>query len=228
MKLIYKEELESTQRYSKELLKNGERNFVVMAERQSFGNGRRGRKWISPNGGLWFSFICEKSEQLPDELVYFSTLAIGVATKKAIESYYNCELKIKWPNDILLNNKKICGIICEKVEDYLVFGIGVNTNFLKAELEKYSILATSLMSETGKIIDNRLLMQEIVEEANQLLKMPKGDIVSELNRYLAYKGENHYITYLNGMAEIIEVDENGNLIVFDSGERKRILAGEII
>lgn len=231
MEVIHFDEIESTQKYVKMLLKEGKRDFVVVADMQSDGTGRYGRNWGAPKGGLWFSFVCTKPVTLPDDLVSFFTLAVGVVVKNLLEKFYACELQIKWPNDILLDGKKVCGILCEKIEENLVCGIGLNTNVLAEELKVYNAMATSLFEETGKKVDNRELMIQIIEgcisKLNNLLT--EGEyIVKEINSVLAYKGEKRYLTYLDKEAEIVEVDGSGRLIVLEDGVQKFVFAGEVV
>jgi len=231
MRVIRFEEMDSTQVYAKQLVREGETDFVVVADTQVCGTGRHGRTWGSPRGGLWFSFVCQKPKELPNEVFYLCTLAIGVCVKNLLEQVFDIELKIKWPNDILMNGKKICGILCEKIGESLICGIGINSNVLMEALVKYNPMATSLVEETGKRVENIALMEQIIEVCTQKIQrlaVEKESIIKELNEALAYKGEKRYLTYLEKEAEIIGVDENGCLIVVEEGAKKHILAGEIL
>jgi len=231
MKVIRFDEIDSTQKYAKELAKNGEIDFIVVAERQKAGNGRHGREWHSPKGGLWFSFVCPKPSDLPDEVFYLSTLAIGVCVKDILEEAYGCSLMIKWPNDILLNGKKVCGILCEKVGNKLICGIGINTNFIEEELGEYVATATSFFEETGIRIDNSKLVKQIFKGSREVIQeliTKKEEVIEKMNESLAYKGEKRYLTYLKEEAKILGVDENGHLKVFANGEEKRVFAGEVL
>ncbi|MBP3284289.1 MAG: biotin--[acetyl-CoA-carboxylase] ligase [Clostridia bacterium] len=231
MRVIYLKEIDSTQNYAKKLIEEGESEFIVTAEEQIAGHGRHGRIWGSPKGGLWFSFVCQKPKKLPDEVFYLATLAVGVTVKEVLEEQYSCRLEIKWPNDILLNRQKVCGILCEKIEDRLICGIGINTNVVIEEIRKYNETATSFLEETGKIADNGVLMKEITErslETIRTLMTTKENVIQKLNEGLAYKGEVRYLTYLKKDAEILGVDENGHLEVLENGEKKQIFAGEVL
>lgn len=91
---------------------------VVCAEKQKAGRGRLGRKWISERGNLLMSVV------LPvDEKMTFYGLMAGVAVAKALKKYHPC---VKWPNDVLIDGKKVCGILSEKQDDKLILGIGIN------------------------------------------------------------------------------------------------------
>ena len=231
MRIIRFDEIESTQKYAKQLVRAGEMDFVIVAERQSLGTGRHGRSWGSPRGGLWFSFVCRKPEELPEKEIPFLTLAVGVAVMEVLKDVYSCDLEIKWPNDILLDGKKVCGILCEKVGESFVCGVGVNTNVSIKEIQEYNSMAESLEVATGKRIENDNLMLEIIEKCINMIRgvvSKKEEIIYKLNDALAYKGEMRYLTYLEKEAEILFVDENGNLVVLEDGEEKHIFVGEVL
>lgn len=231
MRVIRLDEVDSTQRYAKQLVREGDTDFAVVAETQSFGTGRHGRRWGSPKGGLWFSFVCRKPVDLPDDEVPFLTLAVGVTVMEVLREMYSCEFEIKWPNDILVNGKKVCGILCEKVGEMFICGVGINTNVSRVAILEFNSMAESLEEATGEKIENEALMQKIVErciEAVECLKVMKKDIIYKLNSALAYKGEMRYLTYLKKEAEILFVDENGSLAVGDEGEEKHIFVGEVL
>ena len=110
---------------------------VIVAEQQDGGRGRMKRVWSSPKGGLWFTIILRP--QIDPQYVAQVTLAAGVAVAKVLRKLYESDdIRIKWPNDLLLNDKKVCGILSEMQLDengsidYAVVGIGINVN-LKLE-----------------------------------------------------------------------------------------------
>ena len=104
---------------------------LIIAERQSAGKGRLGREWFSPAGGIWLSIIL--FPQLSPSYISRITLITAVAVIKAIKIYTQIESQIKWPNDILINEKKVCGILTEMsaeldIINWVVVGIGINVN----------------------------------------------------------------------------------------------------
>lgn len=123
------EALDSTQAYVIDHIDDLNDGCCIQSLRQNLGQGRHGRKWISPEGNLYISFVltpnveCQKLSQL--------ALVTGLAVVKALEPYVHCVLK--WPNDILFNEKKICGILIDCVGSRLVIGLGVNIK--KAPIE---------------------------------------------------------------------------------------------
>ncbi|GAJ11566.1 unnamed protein product, partial [marine sediment metagenome] len=104
---------------------------LIIAERQSAGKGRLGREWFSPAGGIWLSIILYP--QLSPSYISRITLMTAVAVVKAIKVCTQIESQIKWPNDILINEKKVCGILTEMsaeldIINWVVVGIGINVN----------------------------------------------------------------------------------------------------
>ncbi len=146
---------------------------LFVAECQTGGKGRLGRKWVSPAGtGLWFSVLLRPGA-LPLRAAA-TTLLAGAAVCRAVRETTGCEAMIKWPNDIVAGTKKLCGILTEmsaemeRVE-FVVVGIGINVNgteFPEVLREK----ATSIRLETGKPVRRVALLQEILRQLERLLK----------------------------------------------------------
>jgi BirA family biotin operon repressor/biotin-[acetyl-CoA-carboxylase] ligase len=142
---------------------------VVIAESQSKGRGRLGRKWLSPAGkGLWFSVLL-RPELQPQETTQL-TVASATALRRAIESNTGLKPEIKWPNDILIGGRKVAGILTELNAEldrvkYVILGIGVDVNLdpgeFPADLRK---VATSLKIELGKSISRADLAVAILRE----------------------------------------------------------------
>ncbi len=95
--------------------------FVIVAESQTSGYGRFGEKWLSPQGGIYFTWVTDYTSN-PS-----STLVIALCIAKTIEPYSQGQVKIKWPNDVLLNGKKVSGSIVEVIKGHLLVGVGINT-----------------------------------------------------------------------------------------------------
>jgi len=153
----------STNKKAKELSEAGALPWtVVVADMQENGYGRKGEAWYSPLGGLYFSIILPHGEI--DDLQTLTILAAFIVAK-TIKEDFNVEPLIKLPNDVLLNGKKICGILTENIVGSVVkssvIGIGINTNISNFPTELKDV-ATSLKIETGKEVDNEELMQKII------------------------------------------------------------------
>jgi len=146
---------------------------VIIAEEQTGGKGRLGRKWFSPYGkGIWMSLVLRP--QQPLEYTSQLTLLTGVAVCRAIRKTTGLDVGIKWPNDILMNQRKVCGILLEstvedKVVRYCIAGIGISVNVDSAEYpEDLQDIATSLKAESGGIVDRTLLIAAVLEEFETL------------------------------------------------------------
>lgn len=137
--------------------------LIILAEKQTVGYGKKSSRWFSPKGGLYFSIVLPKSKI--EDLQTLTILAAFIIAK-TIKDNFSLEPLIKLPNDILLNQKKICGILTENIigkeVKSSVIGIGLNTNVDKfpKELENE---ATSLRIELGKKVDNEKILKQIVE-----------------------------------------------------------------
>lgn len=155
--------ISSTNKKAKELIDSGALPWtVVVAEEQENGYGRKGEAWYSPQGGLYFSIVLPNGEI--DDLQTITILAAFIVAK-TIKEDFNVEPLIKLPNDILLNGKKICGILTENIigaeVKSSVIGIGIDTNISSFPSEIESI-ATSLKIEIGREINNEDLMEKII------------------------------------------------------------------
>ena len=154
--IIFLDTVSSTQDYLKKLAVSGKRGIVCLAKHQTNGRGRAGRAWACDASNLKFSMLFDT--RIDTKFLALVSLAAGIATKQTIEKIYGVTPELKWPNDILLNGKKLCGIISEaatqgnKVQ-WVVSGLGVNTNMKQENVPReLAKIATSLFIETGRII----------------------------------------------------------------------------
>ncbi|SFE34484.1 biotin--[acetyl-CoA-carboxylase] ligase [Alteribacillus iranensis] len=150
--IIYKNEVTSTQEEAHEAARKGAaEGTIIVADRQLKGKGRLGRKWESPPGsGLWFSLILRPP--IPPQEAPQLTLLTAVAVTEAVTEATGLQPQIKWPNDILLNGKKVAGILTEMQSDpdriqAVIVGIGININQMEFP-EELSDIATSLKQES--------------------------------------------------------------------------------
>jgi len=164
--------LPSTNRKAKELALKGIKPWtVILAEKQTAGHGRKVSSWFSPKGGLYFSVILPKS-QIED--LQTLTILSAFILAKVIKENFNLEPQIKLPNDILLNGKKVAGILTENVigkeVKFSVMGIGLNTNIKKFSKDLENT-ATSLKIELGKEVENEKILKQIIEGLKEQLKI---------------------------------------------------------
>lgn len=166
----------STNDYLKKLAVEGAKEgTVVVADEQIAGKGRTGKKFFSPkNNGIYLSYLYKPTLALKD----LSTLTgrVAVAVIKAIKKVCDVDLDVKWVNDLLLNGKKVCGILTELSvygenmnAEFVVVGIGINVNNPKSEFEdELSGIATSLFAETERKFERKKIVAEIINNLDVL------------------------------------------------------------
>ena len=231
-------EIDSTNSYIKREACNLSDGYVVCALSQSTGRGRFGKSFVSPPGGIYFSMLLRPrfSVELCSEL----TALAAVAVCCAIEEVCNVSPSIKWVNDIILGDKKICGILSELVfsssggVDFVVIGVGINANVradcFEGELKQ---IASSIFEQTGIISDAAALAAETAKRLRDLIADFPGNRDSILAAYRArcatvgrqvciHEGEKVF----QACAEAI--DDNFHLVIRDdNGERRALLGGDV-
>ena len=139
---------------------------LVTAEEQTSGKGRRGRSWVSvPGQGVWMSFVLRPDVELENSSML--TLVAALAVEKGIKDAAGIDGKIKWPNDVLINGKKVCGILTELSAqmdelNYIVVGIGINANIEQFSGRSQGQSYVSAL-ETGKPADRMALLCRVLE-----------------------------------------------------------------
>ncbi|MGB9677647.1 MAG: biotin--[acetyl-CoA-carboxylase] ligase [Candidatus Ratteibacteria bacterium] len=145
--VYYYEKVTSTMDIAKNLVKEGKEGIVV-AEMQIEGRGRYGRKWLSPIGGLYFSFVLRKSK-----ITDFLSEIISLSLVETMKNFGIENCKIKFPNDIIINEKKICGILIEKIDNFYITGIGINVKKNKELKESQYICLEDIIEKDLEIRD---------------------------------------------------------------------------
>ena len=212
-----------------------EEGSVVIAESQTAGRGRMGRKWASPKSkGAYFSVIL-RPDILPKEIASI-TLFSALSVAKTIREMTNLTAFIKWPNDVLINNQKICGILTEMNAEtdkinFVIIGIGININTKKELLPKG---ATSIMEESGAEVSRVEFVRAVFKNLDRSYRLFKGghiaDIIKEYKEFSNFLGTRVQVTYHDTKIEgyAIDVDREGALILrMDSGLNERVLAGDV-
>ncbi len=143
--VYFYKEVTSTMDIAKNLIKENKEGIVV-AEIQTEGRGRYGRKWLSPEGGLYFSFVLKKSK-----ITDFLSEIISLSLVETMKNFGIENCKIKFPNDIIINEKKICGILIEKIDEFYIAGIGINVKKSK-ELEENKYICMEDILERKVVI----------------------------------------------------------------------------
>lgn len=233
-------EVDSTQSVAHQLAAQGAgEGTLVIAERQTAGRGRMGRTWFSPEGkGIWMSLLLQP--KIPLARTPQLTLLTAVAVCRAIRRIGQVDAAIKWPNDILIDGKKVCGILLESVAEkervrYVIAGIGISANFQSSDYpEDLRPIATSLLIASGKAVNRSALIAEVLAELEKLygLYLQEGfapirtlweTLTVSLHRRVR-------INTAGGSAEgwAFAIDEAGALCMrMDNGETVRYFSGEI-
>ena len=169
---IFKEVM-STNTVAKFLSANhAENGCVILSEKQSNAKGRLGKSWESPLGGIWLSIILKS--QVDHSKLPMITLATGVAVVKALEKVGITNAEIKWPNDIMINGKKVSGILTEAITKFntienIIIGVGIDANFdvdiLSKELQEGT---TTLDTELGHRVDENEIIRLFLEEFEKI------------------------------------------------------------
>lgn len=236
----YFKEVDSTNDVAKYLAENGaEEGTVVVAEIQNRGKGRRGKTWISPPGGVWMSIIL-RPDILPSRAPQL-TLVTGVAVAETLKKELKLNVGIKWPNDILIGNKKVCGILTEvnasinKV-NYVIVGIGIDMNvdvpLFPPDLQKG---ATSLKNELDTEINGAILVQKFLLNLEKLYsqftadKFP--DILNEWRSLSKTIGSRVEVRTRGKTVQgyAVGINKDGILILeLDDGSLKKMISGECL
>jgi len=226
-------EVSSTNVAALSLARHCQNGTVILAETQTQGRGRLSRPWASPPGGIWMSLILKP--EMPLNHVYRINMAASVAICKAISSMLGLEAGIKWPNDLLIGEQKICGILMEvgaQVDrlDYAVVGLGLNVNNDPSDFPA-EWRSTSLAAELGHDIDRCELICRILEAMEVAYeKLGSQEIYEEWrSRSLTLKRQVR-ITSPAGdqVGQAVDLAEDGALLLRVGDELKRVLAGDCI
>lgn len=211
---------------------------LVVSDRQDGGKGRRGRSWASPSGvGIWMSLILRP--EIAPSSASMLTLAAALAVREGIQEETGLSPLIKWPNDLVLNGKKICGILTEMSTElmeiqYVITGIGINVNQREFPPEIRDT-ATSLSLEAGRSFRRSSLIAAILKafEKDYEAFLKTGDLsllLEEYNACLVNRGKEVCILDPSGEYRAVAegIDENGSLLVtLPDGTRREIISGEV-
>ncbi|MCG3780479.1 MAG: biotin--[acetyl-CoA-carboxylase] ligase [Candidatus Nitrosopumilus limneticus] len=215
---------------------------IIIAEKQTGGRGRSGRKWISPKGGIWFSLILHPKFDISNTTLF--PIASSLALSYAIEKTCKISPELKWPNDLTIKGKKLAGMLVDasfesnKIEN-LVLGVGINFEINSKEIEKilkktpnfYGV--TSLSEQKNKIKPIKLIqsflleLEKIYEDLN---RNQTNKIIVEWTKRSSTIGKKIEIDTEQGKVkgEAVKIDDDGGLIVKDKDKNRKIFAGDIV
>lgn len=212
-----------------------EEGTVVVSDGQTHGKGRLGRRWASPKGkGIYLSIILRPS--LPPQGIAKLTLLASLSVARAVRSLTSLEPRIRWPNDILVNGKKLSGVLTEMSAEqdrlkFVIVGIGINVN---SSHELLPPEATSIRLETGEKCPRVPLTQKIFEEFDRIYRDFKGGETApwmeECRKSSSILGSYVRVeapTPKEGYA--LDLDEEGALVLrLDNGFTERLFAGDVV
>ena len=214
--------LDSTNEYlkNKEKLEEYE---VVIAKTQTNGRGKRGSVWISNEGAALFSFVID-SIGYDDKVTIYTGFIVRNILHKLIKKTFveNVEsyLKFKWPNDIYYKDKKLCGILCEKVGEKIIVGIGINVN--NNDFGIFNERATSLNIVTGEKYEIEKLVKEVViefKEHYRNLNSKWNSIIEDINENSYLVGKKIMLKQNKEYRKFIEIDIDGNIVTLSQEDK---------
>ncbi|MEM3576997.1 MAG: biotin--[acetyl-CoA-carboxylase] ligase [Candidatus Bathyarchaeia archaeon] len=200
--IISLRKVDSTNNFAKKLARYGAaEGTVVIAEEQTAGRGRHWRKWFSPRGGLYFSVILRPKMKVNEAVGI--VVAAGLAVIKVLSEDYGLRVEAKWPNDVLLNGKKVCGILTEvnstgENVNYAVVGIGINANSITAKEfpEELKLIATSLREKLKRKLALEPLLKRCLEKFEDFYEIySKLGFQQILEEWMKYSRDNTQIDF---------------------------------
>ena len=242
-KIFYFDSIDSTQTYALEIAGDKKENgSVVIAQKQTKGKGRMNRKWVSPNGGIWLSVILQPKSDYT--LTTLFPLAASVALADAIKNTLDLDVELKWPNDLLIDDKKIAGILVDasltsNQIDYIVLGVGINFDVPIKTVEKnikntgnYSGI-TNLVGVKKESNPITLVQSFLYELENTIQNLKEGGGKGILERWTKKSttiGQDIAIKTNEGLLKgnAIKIDSDGALILKQKDQTHRILVGDVI
>ena len=217
--------LPSTQMKAVELLEAGESlPFSVIANAQSNGVGRLGRNWFSPYGGIYISWAAEA------KIFDAEPMAIAIAVCRAISGFTGKDAVIKWPNDIMIDGKKLAGILAQKIDGNVITGIGINT-FDSDAISKYAeskMVSISLSSRQRREFIVRIF-EEIEPIWKKYQKLGFAAFVEQFISLSFPQGTKFRVSKndINFLGTFVGITEKGELLLEVNGETEKFRAGEI-
>jgi len=239
-RVYYFDTINSTQNFAMEIAPNRiENGTVIIAKKQTHGKGRMKRKWKSPIGGIWLSVIIHP--KFDPAAITIVPIATSLALHKAIEKILKINTKLKWPNDLTLNSKKVAGILLDtsiesnKIE-FLVVGVGINFKINAHKLEK-SLKTTSNFYGIASLAEKNdmqlTLVKQFLFELENIFEMVYSGhnkkIIGEWTKRSSTIGKNISVLINNKklIGKAIKLDSDGAMIISKGKRTTRVLVGDI-
>jgi BirA family biotin operon repressor/biotin-[acetyl-CoA-carboxylase] ligase len=232
-RIHYFQEIGSTMDVARELAKQGAgEGTIVITEAQAHGRGRLSREWLSPKGGIYFTLILRP--KISPVYAPRINLMASVAVATTIRKLFGLKAELKWPNDVLIEGRKVCGILAEMdaemdVVNSVNLGIGINANTPIPQFEK---MATSLKDALGKVISRKeFLSALLIEIKRQQALLMEANLLEEWKKLSATLNKDVRIVAPGEViiGRAIDVDTTGALIIKErNGSLKKAMAGDCI
>ena len=239
----YFDSVDSTQNEAMKMVNESKKEgIIIIAEKQTGGRGRSGRKWISPKGGIWFSIILHPKFDISNTTLFpiASSLALSIAIQKTCK----VSTELKWPNDLTIKGKKLAGMLIDasfesnKIQN-LVLGVGINFNVNVKEIENelkktpnfYGV--SSLNDQKNKSTQIELIQSFLLELEKVYEELNKNQIkktIAEWTKRSSTIGKKVEMNTLDGKitGKAIKIDEDGGLIIKNKEKTSKVFAGDII
>ncbi|MFO7927521.1 biotin--[acetyl-CoA-carboxylase] ligase [Natronomonas sp.] len=221
----YHDSIGSTNDRARELAAAGESNVAVLADEQTGGRGRLDREFSSPSGGIWISLVCRPD--IPPAQAPIYTLAAAVATTEALRDV-GVDAGIKWPNDVLVDGRKLVGILTEMEGEadrvsWIVVGIGINANI---DADAVPETATTIRELVGDV-DRSELTRTLIERFEELRSDPESVLPAWCNAATTL-GQRVRVQTSNGdvVGEAVDIEFPGTLVVATDDGDERVSAGD--
>ncbi|RMW39818.1 MAG: biotin--[acetyl-CoA-carboxylase] ligase [Nitrosopumilus sp.] len=240
---FYFDSTDSTQNQALKMAEEPENDgAIIVAEKQTGGRGRSGRKWVSPKGGIWFSVILHPRFDISVTTLF--PIASALALSIALEKTFKISPELKWPNDITIKGKKLAGMLVDvslesnKIEN-LVLGVGINFDVDAKQIEKNlkntpNFYGVTSLNELKTKIRPVELVQSFLTELEKIYKLLETKqtkkIISEWTKRSSTIGKNVKLNTIDGeiKGKAIRIDEDGALVVSNTKNTDRVIAGDII
>jgi len=238
----YFDSINSTQNQAMKMTSDSKNNgAIIIAQKQTGGKGRLGRRWISPKGGIWLSVILYPEFDI--SVVTLFPIASALALSKALEKCFDINPELKWPNDITIKGKKVAGILVDaslesnKIEN-IVLGVGINFDVNIKEMEKNlknnpNFYGVSSLRKFKKDTTSVHLLQTFLVELEKIFDLlnvgQTKKIIKEWTKRSSTIGKNVELTTKEGKisGKAIKIDDDGALVISDK-KNTRVIAGDII
>ena len=242
-KVFYFDSIDSTQNQALKMANESKNNgTIVIAEKQTGGRGRSGRKWVSPKGGIWFSIILHPKFDISNTTLF--PIASSLALSNAIEKTCRISTELKWPNDLTIKGKKLAGMLVDasfesnRIEN-LILGVGINFEVDTKEIDKilrktpnyYGVSSLNEQKNKCKPIE---LIQSFLSELEQVYEELNNNktnkIILEWTKKSSTIGKKIEIDTNDGKVtgEAIKIDYDGGLLIKNKGKTHKVIAGDVI